>query len=402
MSTKTISRRNLLKGAVAVTVLVVGGGVWRAVDQGVFSAGQGPAYEPWQNWQDDDAQGPMALVKAAILAANPHNTQPWLFQVTASRIDVYADISRHLGAMDVYMREMHIGLGCAVENLLIAAKANGYAAQLTLSPGDLMELNQKSKMVLAAIINLFPGKRSTSKLYEAIPNRHTDRAAYDKTRPVSIGDLEKFKSLANEYDEVTAFLFTTVKKRKLFIEGSIQATRDIINDSTMAHDSAKWFRHSWEDVQTYKDGPYIDTAGASPIMRTFVKMLPPVSEETENKYWLDATETTLTTTPVMGVVAVRELYDRQQAMQAGQVWQRMHLWATTQGLSMQPVNQMVEVVDRERDLGKEPRTAKHLVKMTGDASWKPTFAFRIGYPTMEVLASPRRSVEEVIITPATK
>jgi hypothetical protein len=30
----------------------------------------------------------LILVKTAILAANPHNTQPWLFQVTASRMTV--------------------------------------------------------------------------------------------------------------------------------------------------------------------------------------------------------------------------------------------------------------------------------------------------------------------------
>jgi hypothetical protein len=33
---------------------------------------------------------PLALVSAAILAANPHNTQPWLFQVSDSRIDLIA------------------------------------------------------------------------------------------------------------------------------------------------------------------------------------------------------------------------------------------------------------------------------------------------------------------------
>lgn len=46
-----ISRRNFLKGAGVVAVLVVGGAVWRAYDQGVFSTGQGLAYEPWKNWR---------------------------------------------------------------------------------------------------------------------------------------------------------------------------------------------------------------------------------------------------------------------------------------------------------------------------------------------------------------
>src|SRR5712664_4974314 len=39
-----VQRRSFLKGAGIVTVAVVGGGVWRAWDQGVFSVGEGPAY----------------------------------------------------------------------------------------------------------------------------------------------------------------------------------------------------------------------------------------------------------------------------------------------------------------------------------------------------------------------
>ncbi|HEX9083622.1 MAG TPA: twin-arginine translocation signal domain-containing protein, partial [Gemmatimonadaceae bacterium] len=73
-----MQRRSFLKGAGAVTVLVAGGGVWRAYDQGVFSVGKGPAYEPWQDWRTNSPDGPLVLVRAAILAASPHNTQPWL------------------------------------------------------------------------------------------------------------------------------------------------------------------------------------------------------------------------------------------------------------------------------------------------------------------------------------
>ncbi len=394
---KMISRRSFLKGTGVITVLVAGGGVWRASAQGVFSTGQGAAYEPWQSWQTDELEGPLALVRAGILAANPHNTQPWLFEVTDTDINLYADTSRHLGAMDVYMREMHIGLGCAVENMLLAAKANGYAVQLVLTPGDLMELHANSEPVLAARLELSRGEEGVSELYKAIPNRHTDRGPYDPTRPVSITTLETLEALADDDAEVKIFLFTTEEHRKQFTQGSVQATNEIIADTTMSRDSAKWFRHKWQDVQTYKDGPHIDTAGVSPTLRAVVKMLPPVSEEMANNSWVTATETTLASTPVMGFIAVRALYDRTQAMQAGQVWQRMHLWAATQGLSMQPVNQLLEVVDRERELNKEPRSSEFLADLIGDSSWKPTFALRAGYPTMAVLASPRRAVEEVLI-----
>jgi hypothetical protein len=46
----SVKRRSFLQGAGVVTVVVVGG-VWRAYDQGVFSVGEGPAYEPWKTWR---------------------------------------------------------------------------------------------------------------------------------------------------------------------------------------------------------------------------------------------------------------------------------------------------------------------------------------------------------------
>ena len=134
-----MQRRSFLKGAGAVTVVVAGGGVWRAYDQGVFSVGEGPAYEPWKDWRKDsnNQDATLALVRAAILAASPHNTQPWLFKVTNSSIESYVDTGRNVGALDPYLREEHIGMGCALENLMLAAGANGYQATVTLFPGKL-------------------------------------------------------------------------------------------------------------------------------------------------------------------------------------------------------------------------------------------------------------------------
>src|SRR5450432_482592 len=131
---KKFSRRKVIALAgTGAFVLVVGGGVWRAADQGVFSTGEGPAYEPWDDWRTT-TRGPLDLVRAAILAANPHNSQPWLFHVTQTQIDLFADYRRNLGTVDPFLREMHIGLGCALENLLLAATANGYITQVTFLP----------------------------------------------------------------------------------------------------------------------------------------------------------------------------------------------------------------------------------------------------------------------------
>jgi hypothetical protein len=71
--------------------------------------------------------------------------------------------------------------------------------------------------------------------------------------------------------------------------------------------------------------------------------------------------------------------------------------ATARGLAMQPVNQPVEMVDRERELGKAPRAAEALAALTGDAAWKPTFAFRLGFPTRPAAPSPRRALDAVML-----
>src|SRR5258708_12962406 len=72
----SVRRRSFLKGTGIVTVAVVGGGVWRAWDQGVFSVGEGPAYEPWKGWPNTGNHVPLPLLRAPILAATPHTTQP--------------------------------------------------------------------------------------------------------------------------------------------------------------------------------------------------------------------------------------------------------------------------------------------------------------------------------------
>jgi hypothetical protein len=119
------TRRQFLKGAgIGAAVIGVGGLgalTWRATNQGVFEAGQGDAYAAWHEW--DEGGVPAVLVRTAILAANPHNTQPWHFAVSSSGVDLYVDPNRNTGAMDPFLREQHIGLGCALENLVIASQA---------------------------------------------------------------------------------------------------------------------------------------------------------------------------------------------------------------------------------------------------------------------------------------
>ena len=68
--------------------------------------------------------------------------------------------------------------------------------------------------------------------------------------------------------------------------------------------------------------------------------------------WLNQTrDVQLASAPLTGLIAVSDRYDRKATLAAGRIWQRLHLSATARGLAMQPLNQPIEMIDRERQTG---------------------------------------------------
>ena len=386
---KKVSRRKVLALAGTGTlVLVAGGGVWRATDQGVFSTGQGLAYQPWDEWRTS-TKGPLNLVRAAILAANPHNSQPWLFHVTPTQIELFADLHRNLGSVDPFLIEMHIGLGCALENLLLAAATNGYSTHLTLSP-------DASDETLVARIDLTPGGAPISALYPMIPLRHTNRYPYDTTRPVTPATLDALSALGDDPD-VRVFWFASAEKRKPVGDLLVEAAHAFVADSAQdGVDTGTWWRGTWQDIQQHRDGITLDAAGLPDLTRAIGKMLPSVSVEQQDSSFLQNTANQAGTAAAFGVLAIHTKQDRTQQVRAGRVWQRMHLWATKEGLAMQPLNQATERASREIVLGITPHFGDALRSLVGDPTWQTILTFRVGYSTHEGLRSPRRAVNDVI------
>jgi len=387
-----VARRVLLKGAGAVVVVGGAGSAWRAWDQGVFSVGRGPAYEAWYRWRSDPAEGPVALVRAAVLAANPHNSQPWLFRVTDSCVDLFADPSRNLGPIDPDLREMYVGLGCALENLLLTADALGYAWQLTLLP-------ERGNPTHAARIALGPGRPTSVALYEAIPRRHTNRGPYDPTRPVERDLLDDIARTAGE--GVRLLRFVDERDRRRLGNLIVRATEAVVADEGQSWASARWLRLRWPDVQRYRDGITVDANITSPVRRAVAKMLPPLSREAGDQFWLAATrETFVATAAGFGMHIVRNAHDHAQRLCGGRAWQRLHLAATAHGLALQPPNQPTERADREQTLGITRTFGKALGELVGDRAWEALMTFRIGYPMRAAAFSPRRAAEAVLIRPS--
>ena len=397
MAIPTLNRRAALGlSAGAATLAVAGGALWLA-DAAGRPLADGDAYAPWRLWNDPQLAGtPLALVAAAALAANPHDTQPWLFRIRDSEIEV----RRRPDAPS--RRDGRLRARAAPRARLRDREHGARRSRRTALPrrsrsidGSLLALAERDRPVVAARLALTrraaePG----DPLYGAIPNRHTNRYAYDRAAPLPADWLALARGDSGD-DSVRVLLFGDGAERRAFDAAVVAATEAIIADAPMIADSDRWFRDSPAEIDAHRDGPTLEAAGLSPIALGLARLLP-VSAQTSHSAWLAATrDVQLASAPLTGLIAVRDRYDRRGAIAAGRLWQRLHLAATVAGVAMQPLNQPLEMIDRERSTSRGDVWARRLAALTGP-DWQATFAFRAGAPTHAAPPSPRRRLVEIV------
>lgn len=384
-----MTRRTLLRKAkvvAALTAVATAGGIsYRAYDRGVLSAEDGAAFDAWQTWERED--GPRALIASAILAASAHNTQPWIFRATPREIAVSADRSRSLSAADPLGRELEISLGCALENLALAGSANGHRTRIAVS--------DQSDAI--ARVRLAPGERLRSPLYEAIPHRRTNRYPFEHGRPISPQHLGAMTSLAQGLPGASVVWFADRHSRHAMRQTLIDATEAFTSDDEQSRAAFAWFRQDWDAFTRRRDGLNVDTAGLPDIVTAMAKLLPPQSRQASDKAWLASTRDRQTATAAAyGVITVADASSTVQRVMGGRLLQRMHLWATANGLAFQHMNQVTERADRERQLGLSPQFGRAAETLIGPNTGEWLAAFRIGHPTREARHSPRRTIAQVI------
>ena len=293
--------------------------------------------------------------------------------------------------MDPFGRERLLGLGAAIHNMALASTLLPRPATVRLLPDD-GNPQHVARIELGSVGHGLP----PHPLLTTIGHRHTDRAAYTGA-PLTAAQLAAL-GRSSRSPRVRVALFPAASARgKAFSALAVRATEAITADTSMMAASHAWFRHSRADMDRRKDGLGIRTSGVSPLLTAAAAILPEQTAADEGKYWLAGTrDTALPTAAAFGLIMVQDPYDRRTALEAGGVWQRLQLTATAMGVASQPLNQFVEMIDRERQLGRAPGFARAADALLDDAAWRPTFAFRLGMPAGQAIASPRRPVAEVL------
>ena len=381
----TLSRRRVVRvlGTVGAAVLVGVGG-YRVFDTAAVNPGHGQAYEPWRHWRDD--AGPMGAVAAALLAANPHNTQPWLFRVNATAIDVDVDPGRHIGSVDPYRREQHVGLGCALENLALACRARG------LRP-DIAVLADGPDARRVAHVDLIPAPAQQDDRYEAIGHRHTNRGPY---RALAI-PAEALAELVDTAGLSGISVQWIVDPASMAVLSAllVDAAEAVVADESQSRDGFAWFRGTDDAIQSHRDGLTLDAQGLTPLTLGLAKLLPASTRSSGDAFWVEQTRTVHTATAAAyGVLTAASPDDRVTQLDTGRLLQRIHLTATARGIALQHMNQITERIDAERLAGQRATFSPRFAGVLPPGA-KPLVAFRVGYPLRDARPSPRRSAATV-------
>lgn len=385
-----VSRRSVVRGigVGAATVVVAGAGAlsYRVYDNGVLDPGAGAAYDPWSHWRDDPSR--LGAVGAAILAANPHNSQPWTFRVQGSVVDVFTDATRRTGTLDPLQREHLIGMGCAVENLVLAAGARGFRAAVRLLPdsGDPTHV---------AAVALTPGPVITSPLSESIGARHSNRGPYTAAA-VPAPVIAALDAHTAGLDGVRVRWFAAAAEKAALGVLLVDAARAVTVDTRQSTDAFAWFRSNRDDIDRHRDGLTLDGQGLDPLTLTAAKLLPAESRTAGDAFWVTQTRTVHTrTAAAYGVITVADPDDPRTRLVGGRLLQRLHLAATATGLGLQHMNQGTERIDRERTLRVPPTFGPRFDALLAEPGRQPLATFRIGYPVRAARPSPRRPLTAV-------
>ncbi|MFM0027356.1 nitroreductase family protein [Paraburkholderia madseniana] len=361
-----MNRRTFFVGASGALMLAGGTTAWMS------SVGSMADYEAYAKHLRAALTVPpniRGLVRFATLAANSHNTQPWRFHVGDGLIDILPDISRRTPAVDPDDHHLFVSLGCAAENLALAAAATGSPGEVQMAPDG-----NGARYAFAS------GSTSANPLYAAITKRQSTRAEYDR-HPVPVADLAFLEQTA-----ATPGVHLTL----LTDRSGIDKVRDLVvaaNDAQMADlafmsELKRWIRFNPRSAMASGDGLF-SAASGNPVLPSalgrfaFERFF---NARTENDRYARQIDSSAGV-----VVFIGDREDKVHWIRVGRACQRFALAATNLGIKVAFINQPVEVA----------RFRPELAGLVGDAGRRPDIILRFGYGP-KLPFSPRRPLEAVL------
>lgn len=294
------------------------------------------------------------MIENAIKAPSGHNTQPWLFKICDSEIDICPDFTKSLPVVDPDNRELFISLGCATENLCIAASHKGYRGDVTIMDNGVIKI-----MLSQDSMNM------ASSLYPQIPIRQTNRSIYNG-KIIPEDSIALLKSVGAEASIGVYFVKNGTPEYQVISEMVYRGNSVQMSDKNFKEELRQWMRYNKKHQNATKDGLSYAVFGAPNIPRFIAKPIitRAINEKSQNKNDRKRIESSshfiLLTTSSNTV---------EQWINLGRTLERILLKATEMGISHAYLNQPNEVSELSLEMAQR----------LGISNEYPTVLIRIGY-----------------------
>lgn len=310
------------------------------------------------------------IASYASKAPSGHNTQPWKFHITDNTITVIPNFEVALPVVDGNNRELFISLGCAVENVCIAANHFGYTIQIAQCniEGITLELTKNDFTI-------------ENPLFHQIEKRQTNRSVYNGNK-VPDEMLQKLQSIQKE--EAVQFYFAEMGTpfADTITKYILKGNKIQMNDVAFKNELLSWMRFNKKQVAATQNGlsylvfgnPSLPGILARPIVSLFLK--PNVQNKSDRKKIGSSSHFVLCTT---------QNNTMEEWLDLGRSLQRFLLKTTEMGISYAFLNQPCEITTLSIALQKELPINKEY----------PTLILRIGYAN-PVPYSPRKDIETLL------
>ncbi|MCD4770997.1 nitroreductase family protein [archaeon] len=299
----------------------------------------------------------LSILDYARLAPSSHNTQPWKFSISESKIQILPDLKKALSIADPVHRELFISLGCAISNLEIAANHYGYAINID-------HPKQKTDPIRIILEKL----KKDAQDFPQLKRRYTDRGKYSQ-KPLPKDLLKNCRELCKE----GIHLELLVDEDKEYIARMVYEG-DIIqfNNPQYRKELAYWLRKG------VLDGGKISNAVGAFVVSTFNL------GKTIGKKELSL----ILSSPVYAVLG-SENDNLVDWINIGISYERIALYLSSIGISNHPMNQgLLELSDHR----------KRITETCENISYAQ-FGFRIGYnEKTQRKSSPRFKLNELLVS----
>ena len=397
MNHTPLPRRDFLKimgaggaGAVLMPSLLTG-----------CSGTPGTALEPWSGPAQGMEDIRLQTLSYGLLAANPHNIQPWLIRLEGpGRCSLFVDPERLLPETDPLHRQIHIGQGTFLENVSLAASALGHQAEITLFPEGEYDNDTLADLPVAHI-HLKPSEDVTADpLFDVILDRQTNKRPFED-RPVTSSERARLQALATPPDwpidsnfGLTWHWYDKEEERAAITQVIGEAMGVEVKDHERHLETWRLFRFNEEEVERYRDGFSYGNNGITGLRRWMVERLySRESAKAVDSSWaqfpVDQHYEIAASTPLFGALSTSDNRRRDQVM-LGRHYQRLNLAATRLGIAIHPHSQVLQEYADMESLQQSFR------QRFGFASTDTVqMLYRLGYAS-PVEKTPRRSLDDLL------